>query len=113
MTTKTKHTALPWFTPGKHGSGWDSYWPIKHKSENIDGGIFCDVKPLHITDEAMEQAKANAELIVRAVNSHAELLEAAKLGAKMLLRNTLQDWEDTQAYRKLKSAIAKAEGVSK
>lgn len=39
-----------------------------------------------------------------------DLLAAAKLGAKMLLRNTLQDAIDTAAYHKLCAAIAKAEG---
>jgi hypothetical protein len=98
--TKTKHTPLPWDCIWDDPDGHSGTWRIVYGKDK-------DWTPYTI------RSKVDMDFVIRAVNSHAELLEAAKLGAKMLLRNTLQDWEDTQAYRKLKSAIAKAEGVSK
>ena len=49
-----------------------------------------------------QQAKANAEFIVRAVNSHEELLEACKDALKFM--------DGTDVGRNLEEAIAKAEG---
>jgi CO dehydrogenase/acetyl-CoA synthase epsilon subunit len=56
--------------------------------------------------------KENATFIVRAVNSHEELLEAAKMAFKLLekmpVTNTRSKENETYGY--LANAIAKAEG---
>jgi hypothetical protein len=64
---------------------------------------------------AFAKAEANARLIVRAVNSHADLLEACKetLG-EMRAYCAEQEFDETSPMKaifdQLKSAIAKAEG---
>lgn len=60
-----------------------------------------------------EEGKANAEFIVRAVNSHEELLKAAKEAEDALAQSISKDGKTDWRYTKLwalRNAIAKAEG---
>lgn len=87
---ETKHTPLPWHIKDQNVGG-DKYHYIQQKGKFI-GFV------MGITD------KADAEFIVRACNSHYELLEAAKAA--------LGDGSDLRPHvlEKLKKAISKAEG---
>lgn len=104
--TKTKHTPTPWAVKG-------------YKIQ--DGGWLYDIHSIAF-DEPMDarnkiatmtslQGGENAGFIVRAVNSHEELLRAAKqmFGYLQSLDPGMpfEDWAATQGVEK---AIAKAEG---
>lgn len=96
-TTKTKHTQLPWVQTHKGGSITS---PSKPRSTIIyDEGLFDG-----------EEGEANAEFIVRAVNSHYELLEALKECVEEL--NGANAHRNITCYVKGRQAIAKAEGRS-
>jgi hypothetical protein len=70
-----KNTPTPWdcSVTGEVMHGYSQTYAIHESNQpNLIAGIFKDVKG------GDDTAKANAELIVRAVNNHAPLLEAAK-----------------------------------
>lgn len=104
---KPQHTPTPWhvttsikeFVPKSQGGGLKV--KLMANSESRIGTL---------NSENPELARANAAYIVKAVNAHEALLKACKAGASMLLRNTLQDAEDTAVYNQMKQAIAQAEG---
>ncbi len=77
--TEVKHTPLPWITAGRNGAG-------DHIHGN-DGEVAWCRTYVGIPSETI---KANAEFIVRACNSHYELLDAARRAEAMieLLRAT-------------------------
>lgn len=70
------HTPGPWAAVGR-GDGERFY--IHHKSDAVDGGIFCEVEALHRTKEARATARANARLIAAAPETAAKLAEAVAL----------------------------------
>ena len=77
MTTKTeaKHTPLPW-EAGAFGT------IMGHKEGNgIPQDFIAQVQPLNGYDSFVhsEKAKANRDIILRAVNCHEELLKALRL----------------------------------
>jgi len=67
-----KHTALPWKWDNDHNE--DPIRLISGKDTIVleAWGLYCD-------DLGLDLDKANAEYIVRACNSHEELVEVAKL----------------------------------
>ncbi len=66
------HTPTPWAARRFHAK-----WMIHHESAHVDGGYFATIEPLnHKTPEGAAAAEANADLIVKAVNAHAELVHA-------------------------------------
>lgn len=69
-----KHTPLPWKTEGRH---------ILSSKENFPD--FIAICGRLDTEPHSEENKANAELIIRAVNSHDALVEALRI-AEMGLR---------------------------
>lgn len=79
-----KHSPIPWRLGYRDGSGMGTI--ITEKRERTEYGLLPkkEVARLHWgcsccdsgADAMSEEDKANADLIVRAVNSHAELLEA-------------------------------------
>lgn len=110
---KTKHTPLPW-----------------HVFSNYKGGIPLSVGSLHsprgsVTiaridwlgsnskelDDSTGIIKADAEFIVRACNTHYDLVNACKEAVKALTSNCawLPDEYQT-AFRECEAAIKKAEG---
>jgi hypothetical protein len=107
-----KHTALPWIAvtdfDGRHG-----HFPIM-----ADWSYNDDDEPHHpkiasVSSSRMgvpaDIAKANAAFIVRAVNSHYELLEAAKEFLKGY--DTLTCGTFIGGEQALRQAIAKAEAA--
>ena len=90
-----KHTSLPWIM--KENLHFESH-PYRIYSDN--GDIIAD-----IVNQGIE-TEANAELVVRAVNSHYEFLEACKEALYVLNRTGA----DLAIEELLKRAIAKAEG---
>lgn len=104
------HTPTPWRVTNA----------IKGNSEEmLDWGIVadCDIGPKIIAEcfgqigpRSFISAKQNAELICRAVNSHDELLEAAKEVVDCMLAYSFRgDLMMDEAQNKLKEAIKKAE----
>jgi hypothetical protein len=73
---------------------------------NMSSAMFSPPRPIHHVD-----AVANARLIVTAVNSHAELLEAAKEMVSAIAMRSLPSfiWGSPRCEM-LRAAIAKAEG---
>jgi hypothetical protein len=88
----TTHTPIPWYATGKH---------VQSAAINEDNYV-CEAE-----GNSEEQANANAELIVRAVNSHADLLAALK---ELLADKYLADPINADRMAKTRAAIAKAEG---
>ena len=84
----SKHAPLPWWAyKSSH-----NYWCIRDAESN------CVARNL---------TQADAELICRAVNSHAALLEAARDCEAWLSVDTRRDWNELRD--KLCAAIAQAE----
>ena len=92
--TETKHTPGPWHAGTMNETG-QAIFP------ESGGFNICILSPVRDYNQ-----EANANLIAAAP----ELLEACKTGARMLLRNTLQDSEDTEIYKQMKKAVSIAEG---
>ena len=89
-----KHTILPWrVTRGSHA------YPLEITSESRT-----------IAQIEHNNCEANAEFIVRACNSHYELLEACKRTVEMFDKNSIAMNELPYTYTRLKQVIAKAEG---
>jgi hypothetical protein len=75
--TSPKHTPTPWkFNPNRY-----SKWVGEISGNTPDADYVVSVVQ-------QDNWKANAELIVRAVNSHEALLEAAKIAEKLLREGT-------------------------
>lgn len=96
-TSKVKHTPLPW---NYHNSNNDDYLDIDSAGTRITSIFNVD-----------KEAKANAEFIVTACNSHYELLEALKKAESSL--ESLQEADcfdklDRKALNAVTAAIAKA-----
>lgn len=99
--SETKHTPLPWNAPPSH--------PFLVRSANMELVLDCrrEGKDCYTAGDV-----ANAELIVRAVNSHHDLLEACR-AALPYLRNhvamTLDEGPgDRNALDMCEEAIEKA-----
>lgn len=108
-TPETSHTPTPWEL-GADGRGImaDNQKLILHVKNT---GPEHAGKPGHVS---VRESLANAAFIVRAVNSHDELLEAAKNARNVLAALAVGDLKqvraDSSALLALRSAIAKAEG---
>lgn len=94
--TEVKHTPTPWEVSRTHSADW-----IVAAGELI---AICEE-----TNEQKTSAIANAAFIVRAVNSHEDLLGALKLANEKLiqLKVTNTGWPE---LNKVWEAIAQAEG---
>lgn len=88
MTNPT-HTSLPWRIDAVYGVKSDA-------DTELLASTYCEPNP--------QRNKANAEFIVKACNSHYELLEACKA-----VLVSIQGADD-QLERIVKQAIAKTEG---
>lgn len=115
--TETAHTPLPWVANDKHSGA--NPWRIEN-----DEGVYANGG--WIIAECMgPDAKANADLIVQAVNSHHRLIEALEAFAfvgeddpkdtqavwEMIYRDRVQDWfsyEDFERARDLLAALKEA-----
>ena len=84
----TKHTPLNWVQNGNNG--------IHTEQGNC----------IATTDG--ENRKANAELIVKAVNSHGRLIEALKLARKQMLKGEITV-DNADAYNTIDNAIKDSE----
>ena len=101
MTTKSmKHTQGPFVVEGKNGMD-DALFHIIPAGE---GGTIASV-----WGDSKAGAKANAEFIVRACNSHEELLEAAKEIMESLMGSVDgRKLSTAREFQKLQVAIEKA-----
>lgn len=113
---QTKHTPLPWRQdeehPGKiHGAdGYevlDAFGLHLHADYDSSQGHWAAIPDSH-RERTEEEEEANAKLIVRAVNSHADLVEGCRLGLAYMEERGIYDTADRA--RPLRAAIAKAEG---
>ncbi len=107
--TEAKHTKLPWkhdknlgcktIKGGKHGKNRQG----QYREVAYTPGLPND-----------EEDLANAELIVRAVNSHDALVEACEAGLAVIYDMRPSDKFDLEntAQRLLEQALAKAKGES-
>jgi hypothetical protein len=105
-----KHTALPWHIAKTKGKA-------NRTLMSEDGVAIARVTPCRDL-EGQHHAKANADLIVRAVNSHYELLAALKDATRIV--EQCGQWQDTnetttqifkEEIEKFEAAIAKAEAA--
>ena len=99
-----------WYVTGDHSEGWP---PDPDDSESEDEGPSCvSVAVVVGNPTAGDIPRANAELIVRAVNAHADLLAAlvrvANLAANCCPRSPSGD----EAIEEARAAIRKARGES-
>jgi hypothetical protein len=80
MQTETKHTATPW----KYTMWCANSKGIRIGNQNLDAGVgVVAVVPVS-GEQYSDIEKANAELIVRAVNTHEPLLMIARKYAKLI-----------------------------
>ncbi len=99
-TSVTSHTPTPWKVAMPLGEGDIQILSVK---VNAYGNFINAVVPFRVFSN---EDVANAEFIVRAVNSHEELLSAMKLATHHLYATD----ENAKAINILLEAIAKAEG---
>jgi hypothetical protein len=101
------HSPLPW-SVGVANSG-DQIDDGAPGIESADGWTVCDVWPSACPDcDSLRFAIANAEFIVRAVNSHADLLAALKA---IVAADEVKSLDRiVAAIPAARAAIAKAEG---
>ncbi len=108
-TTQTKHTALPWLLmpDGLTISGNDPEGARYQEIAKMRDGN--SVHP-HLAVTTEEQ-QANAAFIVRACNSHEELVGALEMCIEYFEGVTEREVEpSSEAYLKARSALAKARG---
>lgn len=105
------HTPTPWKFTHHTNIGGDQMARIDDEK-----GIFlAGVSDMNLIDHSLRDA--NAAFIVRAVNAHEELLEAAKLASK-IAENWIHDQLDgtsglksaLEGLESVRKAISKAEG---
>lgn len=103
IKTRTTHTPTPW-SVGSFGT------IISGRECTTDGGDLPTGK-LIAKVEDWRNNQANAAFIVRAVNSHEEFLQIAKDALSLvLLASYPNEQKDSQIIKRIKEAIAKAEG---
>lgn len=118
MTTEAKHTPTPWMyrqpeagplTPLGERENWPFHIDRQGTPGKTDWGVLICKCWGHVT----ESAEANAKLIVRAVNSHAQLLAACKAAEQLIYsRWGIRTGEGTPSsivLEQLGAAIAAAE----
>jgi len=96
MKTKTQHTPTPWKVGFKN--------PQTIESETGKDIAACGAYRL-----SLKEAEANADFIVRAVNSHEALLEAAKQALKFINEKANGVYVDASQHL-LEKAIQQTEG---
>lgn len=69
--SNTKHTSTPWFAKRES-------WSTVYIEARIGGGILQEVAACGPTEAGSEQQDANAAFIVRACNSHEQLVAALR-----------------------------------
>lgn len=89
MSTQDKVKHLPWYTNQAKSNGDSSNYYEIHCND----------------DYVIITTRANAELIVKAVNSHDELLEVCKQAKK-----DVDEGYPNLAFKRLEQVIAKVEG---
>ena len=96
---KPQHTPTPWHQVDNTGA----------LVIDLNGNVMAHCA---VQDELpMTERQANAAFIVRAVNSHEELIEALKEVTEWLAAScTTSDGAQTEAIKQANSAIARAEG---
>lgn len=108
MNKQLSHTPLPWIAEPFTNDPF-APWDVKSKKSDTEKEFIC---------QTSGNCKANAEFIVRACNSHYEMLEALrqmKAAARRLenLAAELLDDKDcrelSKAHNQARSAIVKAE----
>lgn len=118
----TQHTPVPWLTIAAQepSDGGIDYAILTQ----IDGVTVCIAEAFEVVDDDVRvNAKANAEFIVRACNSHDELVEELQLVKAMVesihTMKGLRVWatEENRENKRLiidriAAALAKARGVS-
>jgi hypothetical protein len=106
--SEPKHTPLPWYADGPEVLGIDG---------NGDFGYHVATAWNSPGGPEPDEAHANAELIVRAVNAHADLLAALEslLGEYESLWSEATDDQhgepNAPAYEQAKAAVTKARGA--
>lgn len=106
MDTKTRkatHTPTPWkFVESSTNGQPDgaTFWLVDSQDESV-------ANLSRLGGKAIEKQRINAAFIVRAVNSHEELLACLK-GAMMIVK-TLSSDNDTVFVKEAEQVIAKAE----
>ena len=103
-----KITPLPWLIvkPEKYGPNQEDDRLIHTEDGKHIAEVFQYQNYFHQNGPSI----ANAEFIVRACNSHYELLEACKRTVEMFDKNSTAMNELPYTYTRLKQVIAKAEG---
>ena len=104
------HTPLPWFVDGDKDYGSQSMHVTGRERNRVHGMSSASYSAVVCTvygQPDLPAPKANAELIVKAVNSHAELLRAAKIGLGYMER--LSDRQANAYAEFVRKTIAKVE----
>lgn len=102
------HTPTPWAVEGDLDEGIYITGPDRNAS------VICDIVTRNAGDDIVTpEDEANAEIIVRAVNSHADLLEQLEVAVELFDSDTDATTPGTAAWVWLyaaRDAIAKAKG---
>lgn len=106
MKTKPTHTPTPWKIVNRSLTD-----PLDLSGRTIKDGRNRILAHLYPTPSGLglEEQKANAAFIVRAVNAHEKLVEALR-NAQAALLVLSPNATDTRMMRDIEQAIAKAEG---
>ena len=101
-TANGQHSPLPWvyFEQKTWGGPFDQTYPCVRDGR---GGVMMN----GCGPGGTEEAKANVRLIVRACNSHDDLLEMCRVALVLCEAEIVRD--DTHVADRLRAAIAKAE----
>lgn len=104
----SEHSPLPWrveedvrsekpWTGAQHEEDYTSGWNIAAEGSEVVGceGILPD-------------GEANARLIVKAVNSHALLLDALQTADRLLASMAGEGWPEWDEAKSIREALAKA-----
>ena len=94
-----KHTLGPWYTDGSLIC-----------RDDCDGRtLVAEAKPLDYAGNCTEEEKANAEVIVRACNSHYELLKIAE-AYRNLLKTSAHTEGEVATYHHIVDVLKRAKG---
>lgn len=111
-TNNTKHTPLPWNVPEVTDRRHRCVVIMSESGAKQDNGP-AQVACCYVNHVDFEGAKANAEFITRACNSHEELLAALRnleIAGGCFCGTGIPNDMHAMFCRKARTAIAKAEG---
>jgi hypothetical protein len=107
-----RHTPIPWYIEGESGNPHEAYIIVGDKQGSTIAWTSNSFDDSSNEEYISEEDTANAQFIIRACNSHDELLEALESVLSFDVDEAISAWEDPsqQALAMAHKAIAKAKG---